>query len=100
MNKKTNTALFILAGTVFNILITIISFLVFLIIYTKFFHAHSSENSLAWVLPVIFISSIIASFLIYRMVIKLIQKKVDMHKYFSPIFGDNRHRSKDTNSSS
>ena len=92
MNKKTNTVLFILAGTVFNILITVLSFLIFLVIYTKFFYARAPETSVAWILPVIFLASIVASFLVYRFVIKFIMKKVDMDKYFDPIFMPRRNR--------
>jgi hypothetical protein len=87
LSRKTNTFLFILAGTVFNILITVLSFLTFVVIYTKFLYPKSSENVVAWILPVIFLASIIVSFLVYRLVIKIIIKKVDMNKHFDPIFG-------------
>ena len=89
MNKKTNTLLFILGGTVFNILVTIICFIVLLAIYSRL-HSQLPESSAAWILPVIFIGSIVASFFVYRLVIKIIMKKIDMEKYFDPIFGRRR----------
>ena len=87
MSKKTNTLLFILGGTVFNILITIVCFLVLLVIYSRFLYPVLPESSSAWVLPVIFVVSIAASFFVYRLAIKIITKKVDMEKHFDPIFG-------------
>ena len=90
MSKKTNTLLFILGGTIFNILVTIISFLIFLIIYSRFLYTLLPENAIAWVIPVIFTGSILVSFFVYRMVLNKIMKKVDMEKYFDPIFKSRR----------
>ena len=87
MSKKTNTLLFILGGTVFNIIVTIICFLVFLAIYSRFLFPVLPENSAAWALPVIFVASIAASFFVYRQAIKVVMKKIDMEKHFDPIFG-------------
>jgi len=90
MSKKTNTLLFILGGTIFNVLITLFSFLAFLLVYSKFLHNHIGESSAAWLLPVLFIAAIAVSFLVYRLAIKIIMKKVDMEKHFDPIFKPRR----------
>ena len=90
MSKKTNTILFILGGTVFNILITVFCFFAFLFLYSKFLYPYLSENSAAWILPIIFIASIVVAFLVYRLAVKIILKKVDMEKYFDPIFSRRR----------
>jgi branched-subunit amino acid ABC-type transport system permease component len=45
------------------------------------------EASAAFALPAIFIGAVVLSFLIYRFVLKLIMKKVDIEKHFDPIFG-------------
>ena len=87
MSKKTNTLLFVLGGTVFNILITLICFFVFLALYSRFLFPVLPEESASWALPAVFIVSIVASFFIYRLVIKVITKRVDMEKYFDPLFG-------------
>ena len=87
MSKKTNTLLFILGGTVFNILITIICFFILLAIYSNLLYPALPEDSAAWALPIIFVASIVASFFIYRQVVKIVSKKVDMEKHFDPIFG-------------
>ena len=86
MSKKTNTLLFIIGGTIFNIFVTIISFLVFLFVYSKFFYGRVSGSAAAWMLPVFFAGAIAASFFAYRLAIKILIKKVDMEKYFDPIF--------------
>ena len=85
-----NTFLFILGGTVFNILITVLCFLFFLVIYSKFFYSSLNESMSAWVLPLIFVASIVVSFFAYRLLIKVIMKKIDMDKYFDPIFRPQR----------
>jgi predicted membrane protein len=90
MSKKTNTFLFIIGGTIFNVIITMVSFLVFLLIYSKFFYDRVSESAAAWLLPVFFAGSIAASFFIYTLAIKILMKKVDMEKYFDPIFARRR----------
>lgn len=86
MSKKTNTLLFILGGTVFNILITVICFVVFLAIFSRFY-TMLPESASAWAIPAIFVASIVVSFVVYRLAIKIITKKVDMEKYFDPLFG-------------
>ena len=87
MSKKTNTFLFILAATLFNVVATILNFLIILLIYAKLLYPRLPENSIAWALPIVFILSIVMSFFVYRFVIKLMLKKIDMEKYFAPIFG-------------
>jgi hypothetical protein len=92
MNKKLNTVFFIIGGTIFNILITVISFLVFLLIYSRFLYGRISESAVSWLLPVFFAASIAASFFIYRLVIKIVIKKIDVEKYFNPIFVSRKRR--------
>jgi len=90
MSKKTNTLLFILGGTAFNIIITLVTFIILLAIYGRFLFPVLPEEAASWVIPVIFILSIAISFLVYRVAIKIIMKKIDMEKYFDPIFGPRR----------
>jgi phosphoglycerol transferase MdoB-like AlkP superfamily enzyme len=86
MNKKTNTLLFVLGATVFNVLITFISLLVLLLVYFRLIAPKLPESAAAWGVPVIFVGSIALSFVVYRIVLKQILKRVDMEKYFDPIF--------------
>ena len=87
MSKKTNTLLFLLGGTVFNILITILFFFILFFIYGRFLFPVLPEDSAAWALPVIFVLSIVAAFFVYRQAVKLVSKKLDMEKNFDPLFG-------------
>lgn len=86
MNKKANTLLFVLGATVFNVLITIICFILLFVGFTQILASSLTETMLQWGLPVIFVLSIVASVLIYRAVIKQLMKKIDIEKYFDPIF--------------
>jgi hypothetical protein len=90
MSKKTNTLLFILAATVFNILVTIVAFLALLFLFTLVIMPRLPEDAAAWAIPVIFIGAIALSFVVYRVILKFLMKKVDIEKHFDPIFGRRR----------
>jgi membrane protein implicated in regulation of membrane protease activity len=94
MSKKTNTLLFILGATVCNILITIIIFMVLLLVYGRALVPLLSEQAIAWGLPVLFIGSIALSFVIYRLILKQLVKRIDMEKYFDPLFAPRRASAK------
>jgi len=86
MNKKINTILFILGATVFNILITVLFFLLLLIVYAKFLLRFLPEGGQTWSFPLIFIAALAIAFIIYRYAIRYLMKKIDMEKYFDPLF--------------
>ena len=86
MNKKVNTLLFILGATLFNIIITVLCFVVLMVLYVKFLMPLLPEGN-AWVFPIIFIAAIAAAFFLYRLLLKLLLKKIQVEKYFDPIFG-------------
>jgi hypothetical protein len=90
LNKKTNTFLFILAATVFNIVVTVGCFLVLLLLFVNFFASALPETAAAWALPVIFLGSIALSFVFYRIALKALMKRIDVDKYFSPLFRPRR----------
>lgn len=90
MNKKANTMLFILGATVFNIVVTVLCFMALLLLYAKLLLPLLPEAGQAWAFPLIFIAAIAFSFLVYRFTLKLLMKKVEIEKYFDPIFGGRR----------
>jgi cbb3-type cytochrome oxidase subunit 3 len=90
MNKKANTILFILGATLFNIVVTVLSFIVLLLLYIKFIAAILPETGQAWGVPLLLIASIAVSFLVYRAVLKVLLKKIPAERYFDPIFGRRR----------
>ncbi|MDR2258122.1 MAG: leader peptide processing enzyme [Treponema sp.] len=95
MSKKTNTLLFILGATFFNILVTVICFTALLVLYARFIASLLPEAGRSWGFPVIFIAAIALSFVIYRAVLKLLMKKINVEQHFDPIFGGRRRPRKD-----
>jgi len=93
MNKKVNTALFILGATVFNIMITVLSFLLLLFLYAKFLLRLLPQGAQAWSFPFIFIAAIAISFFVYKFALGFLLKKIDVEKYFDPII-NTRYRPK------
>jgi len=86
MNKKVNTLLFILGATVFNIIIAIISFILLLVFYDRVIIPRIPESGYSWGLTLILLASLAVSFAVYRVVLKYLIKKVEIEKYFDPIF--------------
>ncbi|GHV29374.1 hypothetical protein AGMMS4952_15020 [Spirochaetia bacterium] len=90
MSKKTNTLLFILAATLTNITLVLLSFLLFFILYSVVLRPLLPANSVIWALGLIFLAALIVSFVVYQALLKLFTKKVDVQKYFDPIFNTRR----------
>ena len=90
MSKKLNTLFFIIGATLFNIMVTVFFSILLLVFYSTVLYPALPESGGVWVMPVIFVLSIIASFFVYRLAIKIVMKKVDMEKYFDPIFAKRR----------
>ena len=86
MNKKLNTFLFIICATLLNVIIAVLGFLVLTILYIRFLMPAMPETVQSWIFSFIFISAIVISFVLYRIIFKYLQKKVDVEKYFDPIF--------------
>ena len=93
MNKKVNTILFILGATVFNIMITVLAFFLLLILYAKFLTKILPQAAQAWSFPLIFISSLVISFFVYKVALGFLIKRIDVEKYFDPII-KSRYQSK------
>ncbi|MDR2966249.1 MAG: leader peptide processing enzyme [Treponema sp.] len=91
MNKKLNTILFILGATLFNVIVAIISFFLFYIIFRKFIIPVIPESSYSWGFTLVFLACLAVSIGVYRVVLKFLLKKIDIEKYFDPIF-INKHK--------
>ena len=90
MGKKANTVFFIIGATLFNLIVTAACFFLFLLVYGYFFLSGSSENMLPWLIPIFFIASITISFFIYRLVVRIISKRINIDKHFAPL--QNKYR--------
>jgi hypothetical protein len=86
VNRKTNTLLFILAATLTNIALTLISFLVLYLLYAALLSPRLPADSVIWCLALIFLAALVVSFFVYQALLKLFMKKVDVQKYFDPVF--------------
>ena len=87
MNKKANTVFFILGATVFNLLVMAILFLVPLaVVLFLFKNSESLGNFIGIVSLLLFFAALVGSFFVYGFVMKKISAKIDMDKYFDPIF--------------
>lgn len=88
-NKKLNTALFILAASLVNILLIFVLFMVFTLLAQLIFPS-PSEGAAAVILLAVFFLSFGLSFFIYFKLVKLLSRKIDMDAYFHPIFRPKR----------
>ncbi|MCL2442363.1 MAG: leader peptide processing enzyme [Treponema sp.] len=87
MNKKVNTVLFLLGATLFNVIVAVLSIFLLIILYSiSPLRNMISESGQGWVTILIFISGIAISMFVYRVVLKLLLKKIDVEKYFDPLF--------------
>ncbi|HUV06415.1 MAG TPA: leader peptide processing enzyme [Spirochaetia bacterium] len=85
MNKKANTILFILGATVFNLVVMAILFFVPLLVLLLILKERLG-NFFGILTLLLFFAALVGSFFIYGFVMKKISARVDMDKYFDPIF--------------
>ena len=70
----------------FNVLITLLSFLLLSLPYRSFLMMLLPEQGRSWGFAVIFLVSILVSFAAYHVVLKFLLAKIDTDKYFAPLF--------------
>jgi membrane-bound acyltransferase YfiQ involved in biofilm formation len=86
MNKKLNTALFMIGATVFNLLLLFALIVLAMVALTAIFGDRLGPSLMSILLIVVFLAAMVGSFLIYNQVVKFIARKIDMEKYFLPLF--------------
>ncbi len=86
MNKKLNTALFMIGATIFNLVLLFVLILLAMLAITALFRDRISPSLMSILLIVVFLAAMVGSFLIYNQLVKFIARKVDMEKYFLPLF--------------
>lgn len=90
MNKKANTAIFIVIATILNIVLMLALFLLSFALIARFVDPESSMLPL-W-LGLAFIVSIGGSFLLYSMVVKMISKKFNMEEHLAPLWTSRKQK--------
>jgi hypothetical protein len=86
MNKRLNTVLFILGATVANLVIMAVLAIGGFLLLSVLPVGSSSPGIKNLLLIVVFFGAIVGSFFIYHAIVKAISKRIDMDKYFHPIF--------------
>lgn len=92
MNKKANTVLFVLGATLVNILMMILVFLVLFILFARFLAPVIPPTIGQFAILALFIIAMIATYFLYHRLVVFLQSRIDMEKYFDPIFGKKRPR--------
>ena len=87
MNKKLNTVLFMLAGTVLNIVMMLFSFLVLLFLANLVLTPESNPTLKMVVFLLVVTLSVIGTFFLYSKMIRWINNKWSLDKYMLPLFG-------------
>lgn len=86
MNKKVNTILFVLGATVVNILVMLIILIGGLMLIGSLLSEEAQETTGQYLLLALFFVAIGVSFFSYNRFIKYLSNRIDMDKYFHPIF--------------
>jgi len=90
MNKKLNTLLFMLVGTIVNIVMMLAIFL--LLLYgANLILTPESDSTVKMVIFFLVVSlSVVGTFFLYSKLIKVINRKWDLEQYMHPLFGRKR----------
>jgi membrane protein YdbS with pleckstrin-like domain len=86
MNKKANTVFFVLGATIVNVIIMMVIFIILFVLFGRFAAPHMSPQINQIIMLVLFIGSIVLTYFIYHRLVNYITTRIDMEKYFDPIF--------------
>ncbi len=91
MNKKINTIIFVIFSTIIDFIIIFI-FLIIGIIIISLLSGHVSPIFQQILIIPLFLLSIFGTLFIHKFIIDFISKRIDINKYFSPIFGKSKNK--------
>lgn len=93
MNKKLSTFLFIIGGTILNLILMltfIIGLLKLVVVILSSLGYQTTDNIfIPFAIAAIF-GGLVLAFVVYSKITKYIQKKFDLEKHLEPIFGKKR----------
>ena len=90
MNKKLNTALFIIGASILNVILMVVLMTIGLALVSLVIPGNISPTIASALFILVFLLSVAGSFFAYHKAIRFISKKVDMEKYFYPIFSSRK----------
>lgn len=85
MNKKTNTILFILGATVFNLLTVFLLLTLGIILTSLILQGRDPGGMGSLLLFAVFLLAVGGSFFIYHRAVKFLSRKIDIDRYFDPL---------------
>ncbi len=85
MNKKLNTFIFIIAGTIVNIVIMGLLLLGMIFIINPIFGSEMNPNLMSGIFMFSVLMAVVASFFIYVKLIKIINRKWNLEQWIEPI---------------
>ena len=97
MNKKVNTFFFIIAATIFNIILIMVLMFVFMLVVGILIPKNTPAIIVNIVITVLFLGTLAAAFFIYHVIVRAIDKKVDLEKYLLPVFKTKKKDDSDGN---
>ncbi|MDR2501494.1 MAG: leader peptide processing enzyme [Treponema sp.] len=86
MSKRTNTLWFILGATAFNILLTLVWFILLTLLYAVFLAPHVPEGAAHWSLSLTILAALLLSWAAYRLALRLLLKRINPARHFAPLF--------------
>lgn len=87
MNKRVNTVLFVIGASVVNVIIMLFLFLALFVVFARFLAPALSPGANQLIMVLIFVVSIGVTYFIYHRLVRWLSTRIDMDKYFDPIFG-------------
>ena len=90
MNKKLNTALFIVGASILNVILMIIFITIGMVILSKIIPENTSPTLISVLFILVFLLSVAGSFFVYHKSIRILAGKINMDKYFHPIFNSKK----------
>lgn len=86
MNKKLNTFLFLIVGTIVNIVVMLLLLILFLYVIGFVFTPKTNGNVITAVTLTAVMLSVLGSFVIYSQLVKFANKKWNLEKWIEPLF--------------
>ncbi|HKK48005.1 MAG TPA: hypothetical protein VJ932_02855 [Alkalispirochaeta sp.] len=87
MNKRLNSVLFILAATVANIISMVVIFGILMVLFARFLAPHLAPGANQIILLVLFVGSVVITYVMYHRLMKWLAEKYPLQDYFGPLFG-------------
>jgi len=85
--RRLNTVLFVLGATFFNIIATLIVFVVLLLLYANVPAGLLPARLEVWVPALFFLVAVYASFLVYRLLLKMLARRIRFGDWLAPLVG-------------